>query len=140
MATYGQLDASYKAAGELEGITKLVNDFYRFMDILPEAKTIRAMHDKDLSLSRQKLTYFLSGWLGGPRLFAEHFGSISIPGVHRHLNVGKDERDAWILCMRKAVEQQDYAKEFKVYLIEQLKIPAERVRMACQIAKKKNRE
>ncbi|MCW8880297.1 MAG: group II truncated hemoglobin [Kangiellaceae bacterium] len=138
MAIYGQLDASYKAAGELEGIAKLVDDFYNFMDILPEANTVRAMHDKDLTLSRQKLTYFLSGWFGGPHLFAEHFGSISIPGVHKHLDVGEAERDAWILCMQKAVEQQDYADEFKVYLIEQLKIPAERVRMASQkISKQK---
>ena len=132
MAIYGQLDASYQAAGGLEGITKLVDDFYYYMDTLDEAKTIRAMHAQDLTLSRLKLTYFLSGWLGGPRLFAENFGAISIPGVHKHLNVGEAERDAWILCMQKATQQQDYADEFKTYLIEQLKIPAERVRMASQ--------
>lgn len=132
MAIFGQLDASYLAAGQLEGITRLVDDFYDFMESLPEAQTIRAMHAQDLTLSRKKLAYFLSGWLGGPRLYREHFGAISIPMVHRHLAVGEAERDAWILCMQKAVDKQPYEQAFKTYLIEQLKVPAERIKVACQ--------
>ncbi len=129
---YGQLDASYQAAGGIEGITQLVNDFYDFMETLQEAKVIRAMHSDDLTQSRQKLAYFLSGWLGGPRLYRDKYGPISIPMAHRHLNVEALERDAWILCMQKAVEKQPYEESFKVYLIEQLKVPAERIRMACE--------
>ncbi len=135
MDNYGQLDASYKAAGELAGIAQLVDDFYRFMEELPEAKVIRDMHSDDLALSRKKLTYFLSGWLGGPRLYAEHFGAISIPGVHRHLTIDSPERDAWLLCMEKAIERQGYDLSFKQYLFEQLKIPAERVHQASLISR-----
>ena len=65
----------------LEGLTKLVDEFYTNMDTLPEARTIRNMHPQDLAESRKKLTYFLSGWLGGPRLFQQHYGPISIPGA-----------------------------------------------------------
>ncbi|MFT5604697.1 MAG: hemoglobin [Paracoccaceae bacterium] len=32
---YGVEDGSYKAAGELPGITKLVDAFYDFMEVLP---------------------------------------------------------------------------------------------------------
>ena len=42
----------YQAAGELDGITKLVDEFYVKMDTLPEAKIIRAMHPEDLAESR----------------------------------------------------------------------------------------
>ena len=129
---YGVDDSSYRAAGELAGLTKLVDSFYDYMEELPEAKVIRSMHRDDLSDSRKKLAYFLSGWLGGPRLYSEHFGSISIPMAHRHLSVGYAERDAWILCMEKAVEQQAYDASFKIYLIKQLKVPAERIRVACE--------
>lgn len=129
---YGVSDSSYQAAGELAGITKLVDAFYDFMDELPEAKNIRSMHKNDLADSRKKLAYFLSGWLGGPRLYAEHFGSINIPFAHRHLSVGSEERDAWILCMQKAVALQPYDEAFKEYLIKQLKVPAERIRVACE--------
>lgn len=129
---YGVGDNSYKAAGEITGITKLVDLFYENMNKLPQAKTIRAMHSQDLTLSKQKLSYFLSGWLGGPKLYAEHFGSINIPCAHQHLPVNNDERDAWLLCMQKAVEQQPYTVEFKKYLMAQLYIPAERIRVVSQ--------
>ena len=71
----------YQEAGELAGITRLVDEFYVNMDTLPEAETIRNMHPEDLTESRKKLTYFLSGWLGGPKLFQQHYGPISIPRI-----------------------------------------------------------
>lgn len=132
MITYGTADASYKAAGQLPGITRLVDDFYSNLDTFPEAYEIRQMHGSDLSESRQKLCYFLSGWLGGPKLYAEHYGGISIPGFHQHFTIGKTERDAWLLCMQQAIDNQPYDDAFKIYLLAQLKIPAERVRLVSE--------
>jgi hemoglobin len=118
----------YQAAGGLEGITKLVDEFYVNMDTLPEAKVIRNMHPEDLTESRRKLTYFLSGWLGGPRLFQQHYGPISIPGAHKRFPISYDEPDAWLLCMQRALAVQPYSNELKDYLLAALSIPAERVR------------
>lgn len=132
VTSYGTADASYKAAGQLAGITQLVDDFYSHMDTFPEAYEIRHMHGGDLSESRLKLSYFLSGWLGGPKLYAEHFGGISVPGFHQHLTIGEPERDAWLLCMQQAIDQQPYDDAFKAYLLAQLRIPAERVRLASE--------
>jgi len=129
---YGFKDTSYKAAGEFEGVQRLVKDFYQFMDQLPEAKTIRAMHADDLSLMDDKLTHFLCYWLGGPRSLIEKHGPVSIPNAHRHLVVGPEERDAWLLCMEKAVELQPYKDSFKQYLMEQLSVPAERIRLSSR--------
>jgi len=118
----------YQAAGELVGITRLVDEFYINMDTLPEAKTIRSMHPAVLTESRKKLTYFLSGWLGGPKLFPQHYGPISIPGFHKQFPIGYEERDAWLLCMQRAIAVQPYSDQFKDYLLAALSIPAERVR------------
>ena len=137
---YGQDDASYQAAGGLEGITALVDEFYDQMDCLPVAKTIREMHPADMTLSRKKLSYFLSGWLGGPKLFSQHYGPIRLPVFHRYLDVGEAERDAWMECMRRAIEKQDFAPAFKTYLAEQLMVPAERVRMASENRKQEQVE
>ena len=104
------------------------------MDSLDEAKIIRAMHPKDLSLSSVKLAYFLSGWLGGPKLFSENFGPIRIPKAHSHLSITSKEGEAWMLCMEKAVQDQPYEKEFKVYLIEQLGVPTDRIVKACDLS------
>src|SRR5690606_27066338 len=71
---YGQGDNSYQSAGGYDGIKQLVDDFYAAMDTLPEAAHIRAMHPDDLATAADKLTRFLCGWLGGPRLFSEKYG------------------------------------------------------------------
>jgi len=118
----------YQAAGGLDGITRLVDEFYVKMDTLPEAQVIRHMHPDDLTESRRKLTYFLSGWLGGPRLFQLHYGPISIPGAHKRFPIGYEERDAWLLCMQHALAIQPFSNELKDYLLAALSIPAERVR------------
>ena len=127
---YGEGDASFQAAGGLEGLRKLVDRFYRAMDELPEARTIRAMHPADLTEAKEKLTLFLSGWLGGEKLFSKKYGPIVIPKAHAHLELDEPERDAWLACMRVAVDEQDYAPAFKTYLMEQLFVPAERCRIA----------
>lgn len=126
---YGQGDTSFQAAGGVDGIRQLVDCFYDLMDSLPEAQGIRNMHKTDLTESRDKLARFLCGWLGGPRLFAEKYGPISIPGVHAHLEIGEQERDAWLLCMSIAADRQPYEESFKKYLLEQLFVPADRIRV-----------
>lgn len=124
---FGVADGSYRAAGELAGITRLVDAFYDFMEQLPEAQSIRARHPTDLTESRLKLRYFLSGWLGGPKLYAQHFGPIHIPRAHQHLKATAADKDAWLLCMARAVALQPYSDEFKHYLLAQLRVPAERI-------------
>ena len=126
---YGVGDNSYTMAGELLGITKLVDEFYNNMNNFSKSKKIRDMHSSDLTESRKKLAYFLSGWLGGPKLYVESYGSINIPLAHKHLSVGNEESEAWLLCMQKAVDSQPYEKVFKIYLMAQLRVPAERIRM-----------
>lgn len=129
---YGVEDASFQAAGGQVGIGKLVDRFYEVMDELPDAQAIRAMHPDDLAVARDKLTLFLCGWLGGEKLFSKKYGPIMIPRAHAHLEIAEAERDAWLACMKIAVDEQDYALDFKTYLIEQLYVPAERCRMASQ--------
>jgi len=126
---YGFNNNSFIAAGGEQGVQQLVEDFYAAMDSLPEAATIRAMHSDNLEESIDKLSRFLCGWLGGPKRFSEKYGPIRIPVAHRHLSIGPAERDAWLACMQNALDKRDdYADDFKVYLMEQLFVPAERSR------------
>ena len=131
MNEYGYVNGAnlYLAAGELAGITSLVDDFYSNMDTFPEARVIRNMHPEDLTESRKKLTYFLCGLLGGPRLYIEHYGGVNLPEFHRQFSIGTDERDAWLFCMERAISVQPYEASFKEYLLARLRIPAERIRL-----------
>ena len=130
---YGNGTNAYRAAGELAGITRLVDDFYSNMDEFPEARVIRSMHPEDLTESRKKLTYFLCGLLGGPRLYIEHYGGVNLPDFHRQFPIGYDERDAWLFCMQHAISAQPYEASFKEYLLARLGIPAERIRMVNEM-------
>ncbi|MCO7226290.1 group II truncated hemoglobin [Pleionea sp. CnH1-48] len=127
-AAYGTLDASFQAAGGEQGVKQLVDDFYDIMMVLPEAKKIFAMHPEDNAISRDKLYRFLCGWMGGPKLYREKYGPISIPQVHKHLTIGYAEKNAWLTCMQQAIAKQPYAEDFKEYLYFQLSKPAEVVR------------
>jgi hemoglobin len=125
---YGVADASFQAAGREDGIRKLVDEFFDRMGSDPRFAVIYDMHPEDKEESRDKLARFLCGWLGGPKLYHEKYGSISIPRVHEHLAIATPERDQWLTCMRETVAEQEFASSFKTYLMEQLFVPAEGVR------------
>ncbi|WP_321347002.1 group II truncated hemoglobin [Halopseudomonas oceani] len=129
---YGTADASYQAAGGIDGIRLLVDDFYQEMDSWEGAQELRALHAPDLASARAKLTAFLSGWLGGPRLFQQQYGGISIPAFHAKWDVGPELRDQWLECMARAIAKQPYHPTFASYLLEQLRVPANRVVQASQ--------
>ncbi|MEQ8661427.1 MAG: group II truncated hemoglobin [Gammaproteobacteria bacterium] len=129
---YGDGDTSFQAAGGEAGLRRLVDDFYDIMASRPAAATIRAMHPDDLDVSRDKLARFLCGWLGGPHRYNEKYGRITIPGAHTHLDIGAAERDAWMGCMREAIDRQPWEPAFKDYLARALAVPAERVRLVCE--------
>ena len=78
----------YQQAGELAGLTRLVDAFYVNMNRLPEVRIIRNIHPPDLNESCTKLTYFLYGWPGGRRLVMQHYGPVSIPGAHKRFPIG----------------------------------------------------
>lgn len=132
MPEFGDGDTSFQAAGGVAGLRQLVDDFYDLMDREPFAETIRRMHPPDLTASRDKLARFLCGWLGGPKLYREKYGSIRIPPAHAHLAIDEPERDAWLECMRLAIGRQPYTSEFAAYLLRELRVPAERSMRASQ--------
>ncbi|KAA1262345.1 Group 2 truncated hemoglobin YjbI [Rubripirellula obstinata] len=96
---------TYERLGGEEGLKALVDRFYDLMDQLPEAKTIRDLHAKDLKSSREKLFKFLSGFFGGPDLFVQQYGHPMLRRRHLPFQIGEDERDQWLLCMSQAIEE-----------------------------------
>jgi len=124
---YGYEDTSLQAMGGEQGVRRLVDLFYDAMATRPAAATIREMHPGDLSLSRDKLAAFLTGWLGGPKRYRERWGPIRIPPAHAHLSIGAQERDAWLDCMQVAVDAMDVSDDFRAYFMREIAVPANRV-------------
>lgn len=95
----------YEMLGGETGLHVLVDRFYDIMDSSPEAAKIRGFHAKSLKQSREKLFMFLSGWSGGPQLYVERYGHPRLRMRHFPFSIGTVERDQWLWCMYKALDE-----------------------------------
>lgn len=102
------------------------------MDQQPEAAELRRLHGDSLELAADKLACFLSGWLGGPKLFQEKYGSIAIPAFHAQWPIDESLSGTWLACMAAAIARQPYTPEFADYLLTQLRVPAQRIVQASR--------
>jgi len=108
----------YELLGKEEGIRSLANAFYDVMDETIEAKEIRQMHAKSMDDVKQKLFEYLNGWLGGPHLYKEKYGTICLTQPHKPYAIGNKERDQWLLCFDKALDRIGASTELKNMLKE----------------------
>jgi hemoglobin len=90
------------------------------MDETPEYYVIRKLHPQDLSGSREKLFMFLSGWLGGPPLYMQKHGHPMLRARHLPFAIGIAERDAWLACMKQAMEECELDPELRKWLLQAL--------------------
>jgi len=106
----------YELIGGEAGLKSLVNRFYDLMDSSIEAEKVRAIHPDELTQSREKLFMFLSGWSGGPALYVEKFGHPRLRQRHMPFPIGKAERDEWLWCMNKALDESQLDAQVIEYL------------------------
>ena len=84
-------------------VRELVDRFYDLMDLEPGYAELRTVHGSVLDDARQKLFWFLCGWLGGPQHYVERFGHPRLKMRHMPFKVGLVERDQWLACMDQAM-------------------------------------
>ena len=106
----------YELIGGESGLRSLVERFYDIIDSAPEATRLRALHPKSLKQSREKFFMFLSGWTGGPQLYVEKFGHPRLRMRHMPFSIGVVERDQWIWCMSKTLDESNIDPRVVEYL------------------------
>jgi hemoglobin len=92
-------------------VKALVERFYDLMELEPAYSALRAAHGSTLDNARQRLFWFLCGWLGGPQHYTERFGHPRLRQRHMPKQVGGGamasigilERDQWLACMDQAM-------------------------------------
>jgi hemoglobin len=112
-----QGEGAFAAVGGEAGVRALVDTFYDLMDRDNRYQQIRTLHPPDLSSSRDKLFWFLCGWLGGPAHYVERFGHPRLRARHLPYAIGIAERDQWMSCMGEALSSRGMPSD----LIERLK-------------------
>ncbi|TVR56859.1 MAG: globin [Gemmatimonadales bacterium] len=119
---------AYELMGGDPAVRQLVDRFYDLMDTAPEAAGIRALHAKSLKVSREKLHLFLSGWLGGPQLYMERYGPPMLRARHLPFPIGAKERDEWLWCMNRALDEQEMPAVVREFLTVRFREVADHMR------------
>jgi hemoglobin len=116
--TSSQRTTAYSLIGGAEPIRQLVDRFYDLMDLEEAYAVIRQMHPADLSSSRDKLDLFLNGWMGGPELYQEKYGHPKLRARHLPFPIGSVERNQWLDCMQRAMDEVVTDAQLKARLHE----------------------
>ena len=99
-------------------IKAMVERFYDLMDIESSYKELRAAHGADLSKGRERLFWFLCGWMGGPQHYTERFGHPMLRARHMPFSIRIAERDQWLACMNQAMLETGVEAELQKRLGE----------------------
>ena len=120
MAAMSESDTSstlYQTIGGAHTLRAMVDRFYDLMEREPEFAGLRALHPPSTDGSRDKLFWFLSGWMGGPDLFIEKFGHPRLRARHLPFAIGTSERDQWLRAMAWAMEDAGIAETLRLRLM-----------------------
>ena len=96
---------AFEWIGGESGVRALVDRFYDLMELEPEFARLRAVHGSTLDDARQKLFWFLCGWMGGPQHYTDRFGHPRLRARHLPFAIGSVERDQWLACMGRALRE-----------------------------------
>ena len=103
----------FEQIGGEPAVRALVERFYDLMELEPAYAELRATHGSDLSDARDKLFWFLCGWLGGPQHYIERFGHPRLKMRHMPFSIGIVERDQWLDCMARAMEESSVPADLR---------------------------
>ena len=106
----------FEGLGGDDRVRVLVDRFYDLMDLEPSYAELRASHGSTLDDARQKLFWFLCGWLGGPDHYVQRFGHPRLRMRHMPFSIGITERDQWLACMDQAMSETGVDAELRTRL------------------------
>jgi len=98
------------------------------MDTAPEAATIRRLHAASLKASRDKLYLYLMGWTGGPPIYVQQRGHPRLRMRHLPFSIGERERDEWIWCMDRSLDEHEMPDSLRADLKDKLHALADHMR------------
>lgn len=81
---------------------------HRFYEEVARDEVLRPLYpEEDLGPAEDRLRMFLEQYWGGPRTYSDQRGHPRLRMRHVPFKIGPIERDAWLRCMRIAVDEED---------------------------------
>src|SRR6478752_2551801 len=111
-----ELDSPFARMGGEESVRRLTESFYDQMEAT-EPELARLHEQGRVSRrSRDNFGLFLVEWLGGPRNFTATRGHPRLRMRHGRVAIGEGMRDAWLRCMRRALDEQGVTGDVRGFL------------------------
>jgi len=108
----------YEEIGGHQVFENLVSHFYALVAIDP---ILRPMYpDSEMHEAAERLLMFLEQYWGGPTTYSEKRGHPRLRMRHQPFHVDLAARDAWLRCMKSAVDEIETTPELKSQLWEYL--------------------
>lgn len=111
----------YEAIGGAEGLRTIVESFYPKVQAHP---LLGPLFPEDINPVMDKQFMFLSQFLGGPTLYSDQYGHPMMRARHLPFPITRRHADAWLDCMRRALEDAGLAPELREIMIARLSGPA----------------
>ena len=112
----------YQAVGGDETFHRIVARFY--VEVAKD-EVLRPLYpEQDLGPAEERLRLFLIQYWGGPHTYSDRRGHPRLRMRHAPFSIGPIERDAWLRCMRIAVDEENLPEPLRVQLWEYLEMAA----------------
>jgi hemoglobin len=124
-------DTPFQRLGGEEAVKALAEAFYDAVDASEPALArlhVLDEHGKVGRGTRERFGLFLMGWLGGPQHYIERHGHPRLRMRHGHVPVDTGMRDAWLRCMRKAMDARGITGGVRRFLEERFSQTADFLR------------
>ncbi|GAA1853245.1 globin [Pseudonocardia alni subsp. carboxydivorans] len=98
---------------------------HRFYEEVARDEVLRPLYpEEDLGPAEDRLRLFLEQYWGGPRTYSDQRGHPRLRMRHVPFTIGPIERDAWLRCMRIAVDEENLSPEHREQLWNYLQYAA----------------
>ncbi len=97
----------------------------RFYEQVAEDEVLRPLYpEEDLGPAEERLRMFLEQYWGGPHTYSDQRGHPRLRMRHAPFKIGPIERDAWLRCMKVAVDEADLDEPHRAQLWHYLQYAA----------------
>ncbi|MBE9374472.1 globin [Saccharopolyspora sp. HNM0983] len=117
------VETFYDQVGGEETFRRIVARFYAEV---AEDELLRPLYpEEDLGPAEERLRLFLMQYWGGPHTYSDSRGHPRLRMRHAPFKIGPAERDAWLRCMRIAVDEAGLEPRHREQLWEYLEMAAQ---------------
>jgi len=112
----------YEEVGGEQTFRAIVDRFY---ELVSKDELLRPLYpEKDLAPAADKLRMFLEQYWGGPHTYSQLRGHPRLRMRHAPFQIGPEQRDAWLRCMRTAVDEAELPLAHRAVLWDYLEMAA----------------